>query len=177
MAGLAYPHCGPHLPHTLARELFRRRRRCLQLSGPFFQPSPPPSSQPAVALHRPPMQARQRVRSTARKLLTPPASLSPQLRGLIGIRMEVAEAALHRPSRARRTTFGDTFASLFIRFRWLKLVGMTPAPWSSKMAPAWLAPGDMLSSSWQRSLARLQPAGGERCLSRSLRGRYRSCAA
>jgi len=48
-----------------------------------------------------------------------PTSATPQLHSFIGVRMEIAEAALHRPSRASRTVFGDTLASLLGGFQWL----------------------------------------------------------
>jgi hypothetical protein len=54
-------------------------------------------------------------------LLTPPAAISAQLRSFVGVRVEITETALHRPSRASRTIFGDTLASLFGYFQWLKL--------------------------------------------------------
>jgi len=54
-------------------------------------------------------------------VLTPPSPVAPQLRGLIGIRMEIAEAAFNSPSRASRTASSDDLASLSGGFRWLKL--------------------------------------------------------
>jgi hypothetical protein len=35
--------------------------------------------------------------------------------------MEITETALRSPSRASRAIFGDTIASLFAGFQWLKL--------------------------------------------------------
>ena len=54
-------------------------------------------------------------------VLTVPASVSPQLRSFIGIRMEIAEAAFRSPSHASRTVFLGALAPLSCGYRWLKL--------------------------------------------------------
>jgi len=41
-----------------------------------------------------------------------PASITSELRSFIGIRMEIAEAAFHSPSRASRTVLRDAFAAM-----------------------------------------------------------------
>jgi len=54
-------------------------------------------------------------------LLTVPAPVSPQLCSFIGIRMEIAEAALHSPSRASPAVSGDALTPFLGGFQWLKL--------------------------------------------------------
>ena len=51
-------------------------------------------------------------------VLTPQTTATPQLYSLIGVRMEIAEAAFHSPSR---TVSSDALASLSPGFRQLKV--------------------------------------------------------
>jgi hypothetical protein len=52
-------------------------------------------------------------------VLASPTAISPQLRDFIGVRMEITEAAVHSPSRASDTAFGDALAPLISGLRWL----------------------------------------------------------
>jgi len=56
--------------------------------------------------------------------------------GLVGVRMEIAEAAFHRPSSASRTVSGDALPSLSGSSRWLKL-------WASRVLVEPLALADI----------------------------------
>src|SRR5215472_2463568 len=54
-------------------------------------------------------------------VLTPQTTATPQLHSFIGVRREMAEAAFHRPSRARHTVLLCALAPLSCGYRWLKL--------------------------------------------------------
>jgi len=54
-------------------------------------------------------------------VLTPQTTATPQLYSLIGVRMEIAEAAFRSPSHASRTVFLCALAPPSGGYRWLKL--------------------------------------------------------
>jgi len=79
------------------------------------------SSQPAFFSRPQPTRAGQRVPLAARRCLTPQTTATPQLYSLIGVRMEIAEAAFRSPSHASRTVFLCALAPPSGGYRWLKL--------------------------------------------------------
>jgi hypothetical protein len=54
-------------------------------------------------------------------VLTPQTTATPRLYSLIGVRMEIAEAAFRSPSHASRTVFLCALAPPSSGYRWLKL--------------------------------------------------------
>jgi hypothetical protein len=55
-------------------------------------------------------------------VLALPTPIATLLRGFVGVRVEIAEAAFHRPSRARLAASSNALAMPSCALEWLKLL-------------------------------------------------------